>query len=259
MAKLTQAEAERIIISVFPMTMFSRIRPEEYETIANCLMNFAVGMVWGREYMFEKQIQQDMENKNRISELVAEIFQIAKGDGVNPNEKTPLNELCGTVKNKNSLRPVLFKALIPENQTSKVSQVHLTDYIFPGFFHSLVTDDNVNYALIELEDGRLQKHPVEYVMFTDRDKPMIPQNNGGWYGGYFKKLYIKRTKHEVQSGHDRQIWAELLISQLPSDHEGRNSWLLNFGLKQEAIDIRVKNNVKFNEDTNAAFDTGESI
>jgi hypothetical protein len=24
-------------------------------------------------------------------------------------------------------------------------------------------------------------------------------------------------------------WAELLIKQLPEEHEGRNSWLLNYG------------------------------
>jgi hypothetical protein len=40
---------------------------------------------------------------------------------------------------------------------------------------------------------------------------------------------IELTEIEVRSGIDRLRWAEGLIRQLPSDHEGRNSWLLNFG------------------------------
>jgi len=35
--------------------------------------------------------------------------------------------------------------------------------------------------------------------------------------------------HEIQSGHTRVDWAEGLIRQLPEDHDGRNSWLLNYG------------------------------
>lgn len=41
--------------------------------------------------------------------------------------------------------------------------------------------------------------------------------------------YIELTPQERQSGLDRVRWAELLIRQLPDDHDGRNSWLLNFG------------------------------
>jgi len=40
---------------------------------------------------------------------------------------------------------------------------------------------------------------------------------------------IGLTPAEVQSGHDRVKWAEGLIRQLPRTHEGRNSWLMNFG------------------------------
>lgn len=40
---------------------------------------------------------------------------------------------------------------------------------------------------------------------------------------------IELTPAEIQSGLDRVRWAELLIEQLPVDHEGRNSWLLNYG------------------------------
>lgn len=44
-----------------------------------------------------------------------------------------------------------------------------------------------------------------------------------------KPTAIHLTKAEIQSGMDRVRWAEGLIKQLPEDHEGRNSWLLNYG------------------------------
>lgn len=40
--------------------------------------------------------------------------------------------------------------------------------------------------------------------------------------------YIALTPAELQSGYDRVKWAEGLIRQLPLDHEGRNSWLMNY-------------------------------
>lgn len=40
---------------------------------------------------------------------------------------------------------------------------------------------------------------------------------------------IQLTPAEVQSGLDRVRWAEGLIKQLPENHDGRNSWLLNYG------------------------------
>jgi len=41
--------------------------------------------------------------------------------------------------------------------------------------------------------------------------------------------FIALTPAEIQSGSDRVKWAEGLIRQLPVDHDGRNSWLLNYG------------------------------
>ncbi len=46
-----------------------------------------------------------------------------------------------------------------------------------------------------------------------------------------KDQVIYLTKAEIQSGLNRVRWAELLIKQLPENHEGRNSWLLNYGSK----------------------------
>ena len=42
------------------------------------------------------------------------------------------------------------------------------------------------------------------------------------------------SRAEVQSGSDRQKWAEGLILQLPERHDGRNSWLINYGVSDEA-------------------------
>ena len=45
----------------------------------------------------------------------------------------------------------------------------------------------------------------------------------------FLKSSIPLTEAEIESGLSRVKWAELLIKQLPKEHEGRNSWLLNYG------------------------------
>ena len=63
---------------------------------------------------------------------------------------------------------------------------------------------------------------------------------------------ITLTKAEVQSHFDRQQWAEGLILQLPAEHDGRNSWLLNYGVKEEARERRARRGIKFDEATRAA-------
>jgi len=54
-----------------------------------------------------------------------------------------------------------------------------------------------------------------------------------------KATTIQLTPAEIQSGMDRIRWAEGLIRQLPESHDGRNSWLLNYGRdeKKAAIDL----------------------
>lgn len=49
---------------------------------------------------------------------------------------------------------------------------------------------------------------------------------------------------EIQSNHNRVKWAEGLILQLPADHDGRNSWLLNYGTGPEAQAKRTAWNAK---------------
>jgi len=44
-----------------------------------------------------------------------------------------------------------------------------------------------------------------------------------------QRYWSDLSKAEIESGLSRVKWAELLIKQLPEKHEGRNSWLLNYG------------------------------
>jgi hypothetical protein len=53
-------------------------------------------------------------------------------------------------------------------------------------------------------------------------------------------MKIKLSKKEIKSGNSRIDWAEGLILQLPETHEGRNSWLINYGRKDESKKQREK-------------------
>lgn len=54
---------------------------------------------------------------------------------------------------------------------------------------------------------------------------------------------IKLSAAEIQSGVSRVKFAEGLIEQLPADHEGRNTWLINYGVKEEAKRLREENRI----------------
>ena len=58
-----------------------------------------------------------------------------------------------------------------------------------------------------------------------------------WHRG---PVSIPLTEAEIKSGLDRVRWAESPILQLPQTHEGRNSWLLNFGTGEEAMAKRAE-------------------
>lgn len=51
---------------------------------------------------------------------------------------------------------------------------------------------------------------------------------------------------------DRLTDAEMLIMQLPNDHDGRNTWLLNFGQGLEARALRAHFALQFDDRTKAA-------
>jgi len=62
---------------------------------------------------------------------------------------------------------------------------------------------------------------------------------------------IKLTTAEIQSKSTRLDWAEGLILQLPENHQGRNSWLLNYGVGKCAREFRKNLNLRFNKKTRA--------
>ena len=67
-----------------------------------------------------------------------------------------------------------------------------------------------------------------------------------------RRRQIFRTVGEIQSGLDRQKWAENLIQQLPAEHDGRNSWLLNYGAGSEAQALREDRGIGFMPNFRAA-------
>ena len=69
-------------------------------------------------------------------------------------------------------------------------------------------------------DKNTGKPRMEGFIQTDHDIPLYTHP---------AKEVIFLTKAELESGLTRVRWAEELIKQLPKEHEGRNSWLLNYG------------------------------
>lgn len=63
---------------------------------------------------------------------------------------------------------------------------------------------------------------------------------------------IKLNRAEVQSGLDRVKQAEGLIRQLPPRHDGRNTWLLNYGRSAEAERLRERIGLDWDEETQSA-------
>lgn len=65
------------------------------------------------------------------------------------------------------------------------------------------------------------------------------------------KTHIKLTGAEIQSGLSRQRYAEGLISQLPKTHDGRNTWLMNYGTGDEAVALRKGRDLYFDPEFGA--------
>jgi hypothetical protein len=63
---------------------------------------------------------------------------------------------------------------------------------------------------------------------------------------------IKLNTAEIQSKRNRVEWAEGLILQLPDNHDGRNSWLMNYGKDKEAQGLRDNRKLTWNEKTQSS-------
>lgn len=68
----------------------------------------------------------------------------------------------------------------------------------------------------------------------------------------------KPTLCEIQSNLSRVRHAELLIAQLPENHDGRNTWLMNYGVGDEAKTLRNTRSVGWVRETEAAQTIGGS-
>jgi hypothetical protein len=77
-------------------------------------------------------------------------------------------------------------------------------------------------------------------MTTARDKMFVP------------------TKSAIQSVISRLHHAELLILQLPADHEGRNTWLVNYGVGVAAKHMRSDMGISWILETESA-PTGNTL
>jgi hypothetical protein len=81
-------------------------------------------------------------------------------------------------------------------------------------------------------------HPALPLAPTPPDeghREVTPEEHAPWDGRNHGDCIICRVPFPCESaGDDRQrmLWAENLIRQLPPDHEGRNSWLMNYGTAQ---------------------------
>jgi hypothetical protein len=68
-----------------------------------------------------------------------------------------------------------------------------------------------------------------------------------------------QTKAETQSGFDRIAHAEALILHLPEDHDGRNTWLLNYGTGDEARSLRAVRGIAWIRETQSAETTTSEV
>jgi hypothetical protein len=76
------------------------------------------------------------------------------------------------------------------------------------------------------------------------------------------KTSIKLSTYEINNNRTRVQHAENIIRRLPVDHDGRNGWLLNYGVSQEAAEIRSRHchgPVKWDPATDSAETRGTPI
>ncbi len=76
--------------------------------------------------------------------------------------------------------------------------------------------------------------------------------------GHAPEGVIFLSPAECSSGQDRVKWAEGLIRQLPVEHDGRNSWLLNYGRSDEALVLQAKRKAVWDEEHNCLASAGSS-
>lgn len=72
-------------------------------------------------------------------------------------------------------------------------------------------------------------------------------------------MNYRENDSEMMSGLSRVRQAENLIAQLPTNHDGRNTWLLRYGTGPEAVTARRERNLAWDDITRSAIMTRDSL
>jgi len=126
---------------------------------------------------------------------------------------------------------------------------------------SLVTDRECMVDYIEALHDELDIINMNHVNLIKSNKKLIDAHASLIENIDESGMFIRLNVSEIQSKRNRVAGAEDLIKQLPKGHDGRNSWLLNYGRSREAMDLRDNNESPLGWDstTNSACLIGRNI
>lgn len=100
----------------------------------------------------------------------------------------------------------------------------------------LEAEEGMDNEVIYVDKDYMEKHQpkrggyfVRYEGGYESWSPADVFEDGYTEEGVIPPNVIFLTPEEIQSGTSRVVWAQGLIEQLPINHEGRNSWLMNYG------------------------------
>jgi hypothetical protein len=107
-------------------------------------------------------------------------------------------------------------------------------------------------AILAIDNGAPQdaKRYLSTLLLANDFVPVVDVNNIEPRAGPVATISL--TAAESASSMSRVKWAEGLILQLPEAHDGRNSWLLNYGIGEAAIALREGRGCGFDAVTQAA-------
>lgn len=104
---------------------------------------------------------------------------------------------------------------------------------------SILTQEKSSNKILELEE---QKERNFRWYLEEKEKAENLEN----------QKVIKLSLAETESNFNRVNFAEKIILQLPIEHEGRNTWLLNFGKTEEAENLRHEKGLTWNKQKECA-------
>lgn len=106
-----------------------------------------------------------------------------------------------------------------------------------------------------LEERKFYTGNIGIVWFDHQNnlhRDTVPEECLQLYVGPCKSEPAKLDLSSINTVVDRQRHAELLIEQLPTDHDGRNTWLLNYGNGHEASSMRFRRKLAWDSANHSA-------